>query len=186
MKPTEKGSPEPSMEEILSSIRQLIATESDPKGKPLLIEEQDDILDLTNLLPEEACSPAKQKAKTMATEGRKGMRLPSWAENIKEPIPSPSKKEGVSKDDLFLSRAAAEETAKALEALTQLKGGASAGSAKSSLDGQAIEQQLRELLRPLLKEWLDANLPVLVRWIVNEQIEKIMEQKGLFAPSSKK
>jgi Uncharacterized protein conserved in bacteria len=45
---------------------------------------------------------------------------------------------------------------------------------------------LREILKPLLKEWLDANLPVLVRWIVNEQIEKIMEQKGLFAPASKK
>lgn len=186
MTTADKGSPEPSMEEILSSIRQLIATESDSKRKPPFTEEQEDILDLTVLLPDEACSPTKEKAKKMEAEGRKGMRLPSWAENIKDPIPSPSKKESADqKTELFLSQAAAEETAKALQALTQLNG-ATSSSAKSPLDGQAIEQQLREILRPLLKEWLDANLPVLVRWIVNEQIEKIMEQKGLFTGKTKK
>lgn len=186
MTTAETGSPEPSMEEILSSIRQLIATESDSKRKPPFTEEQEDILDLTVLLPDEACSSPKENAKKMTSEGRKGMRLPSWAENIKEPIPSAPKKESVdSKNELFLSQAAAEETAKALQALTQLNG-AGAFSSKSPLDGQAIEHQLREILRPLLKEWLDANLPVLVRWIVNEQIEKIMEQKGLFASRTKK
>jgi hypothetical protein len=67
----EKGAPEPSMEEILSSIRQLIATDSDPKSRPPIIEGDEDILDLTNLLPDEACSSTNTKAKKLAAQGKR-------------------------------------------------------------------------------------------------------------------
>lgn len=44
----EKPISEPSMEEILASIRQIISTDHSPD-----VESEEDILDLTNALPEE-------------------------------------------------------------------------------------------------------------------------------------
>ena len=35
---------------------------------------------------------------------------------------------------------------------------------------------VRQILKPLLKEWLDTHLPALVRGIVTEQVEKIVQQ----------
>ena len=36
-----------------------------------------------------------------------------------------------------------------------------------------LEQIVRELLRPLLKQWLDQNLPGMVERIVREEVERI-------------
>jgi len=41
---------------------------------------------------------------------------------------------------------------------------------------QTVETLMRELLKPMLKDWLDAHLPSLVKWLVAEQIEKLMQQ----------
>ncbi len=41
-----------------------------------------------------------------------------------------------------------------------------------------VEGLMRELLKPMLKEWLDMHLPSLVKWIVTEQIEKMLKQSG--------
>lgn len=189
---TAKDTQDPSMDEILSSIRQLIATESKRKPPSVPKKTSEDILDLTNLLPDEACSAARPKEKKEEEPAsKKGMRLPAWAENIKMPFPTEAQKTGHSrKEDLFLSRAAAEETARAIHNLTQaVRQQDTSFSLPSSplkeVDNQALERQVRELLRPLLKEWLDTNLPVLVKWIVNEQIEKLMHQYGLFSASKK-
>ena len=38
-----------------------------------------------------------------------------------------------------------------------------------------VDALMRELLRPMLKEWLDAHLPSLVKWLVTEQIEKMLQ-----------
>jgi len=39
--------------------------------------------------------------------------------------------------------------------------------------GQPIEEMTRELLRGMLKQWLDANLPGLVERLVREEIERV-------------
>lgn len=41
---------------------------------------------------------------------------------------------------------------------------------------KSLEGLMRELLIPLLKNWLDSNLPSLVKWIVAEEIQKILKQ----------
>lgn len=46
-----------------------------------------------------------------------------------------------------------------------------------NLGQNTVEGLMRELLRPMLKDWLDAHLPSLVKWIVTEQIEKIIQEK---------
>lgn len=45
------------------------------------------------------------------------------------------------------------------------------------LGGRTIEELTHEILKPLLKDWLDSHLPTLVKWIVTEQIEKMMQQQ---------
>jgi len=48
--------------------------------------------------------------------------------------------------------------------------------ADASIGGsdKTLEQLTKELLRPLLKEWLDANLPGTVERIVREEIERVV------------
>ena len=36
-----------------------------------------------------------------------------------------------------------------------------------------IEDSIREMLRPLLKQWLDDNLPVIVERLVRQEIERV-------------
>jgi cell pole-organizing protein PopZ len=187
-----KESSNPSMEEILSSIRQLIGNDSPSTSSSSLSfqDKEEDVLDLTNLLPNEGTSKKTKEKKSNSSE-KKAMSLPAWAENIKSPFPTESRQEdrGTRKDELFISRVAAAETAQALQNLadfSQKKHQVSGSSLRGNVDAQAVENQLREILRPLLKEWLDANLPLLVRWIVNEQIEKLIQQYGLVPADPKK
>jgi cell pole-organizing protein PopZ len=39
--------------------------------------------------------------------------------------------------------------------------------------GQTVEAMIRELLRPMLKEWLDENLPSVVERMVEKEIARI-------------
>ena len=41
---------------------------------------------------------------------------------------------------------------------------------------KTIEQMVREALQPLLKEWLDKNLPGLVERLVAQEISKLVEK----------
>ncbi|MBX6370490.1 MAG: DUF2497 domain-containing protein, partial [Rhodospirillales bacterium] len=42
-------------------------------------------------------------------------------------------------------------------------------------DGQlTIEELVRDLLRPMLRDWLDANLPGMVERLVREEIERLV------------
>ncbi len=40
-------------------------------------------------------------------------------------------------------------------------------------DGRTLEDVVRELLRPLLKQWLDTNLPGIVEAQVKAEVERI-------------
>ena len=45
---------------------------------------------------------------------------------------------------------------------------------QTSTNNKTIENFLLEMLRPGLKEWLDANLPLVVRQVVSEEIKKLV------------
>lgn len=178
----EKSPPtEPSMDEILASIRQIISdTPKDIVG-PLAKHEADDVLDLTDLLPDERSSHSKSKntdkkpdtfqedfLSSASAFGKKAERLQPF-----------SKK---SFDESLISESTVIETAHALQDLAQFAQEKQRIPTISSLHkethNQTLENLTREILRPLLKEWLDANLPLLVRWVVNEQVENIIRQKS--------
>ncbi|HAU28888.1 MAG TPA: hypothetical protein DCW68_02105 [Rhodospirillaceae bacterium] len=42
-----------------------------------------------------------------------------------------------------------------------------------------VDQMVREMIRPMLREWLDANLPQMVEKIVSREIEKLSRKAGL-------
>jgi hypothetical protein len=47
---------------------------------------------------------------------------------------------------------------------------------KDSLKGRTVDDIMTELLKPLLSEWLNKNLPELVERVVKEEIRKIVEK----------
>jgi cell pole-organizing protein PopZ len=42
--------------------------------------------------------------------------------------------------------------------------------------GVTLEDMVRELLRPILKEWLDENLPYMIERIIKKEIEKMVNR----------
>jgi cell pole-organizing protein PopZ len=164
-----KQNGEPTVEEILASIKQVIARDSriafePPQREPLASAahadapttaaaaapraavshaEQDDVLDLTDAVPADGSEPA---ADTDAA-------APLLAEG---------------------TRAAMRESLAALAAIS----GPGAipqivRSGETSLEGLT-----RELLRPALTDWLDKNLPALVERMVAAEIARIVGKKG--------
>jgi len=170
---TEKFPSEPSMDEILASIRQIISEDSKTDLSPSFDEKNGDILDLTHFLPEESSFVSNENREKSSISQRERPRPSSpFDRNGKRPATEDL-------DNLLLSPAVVSETETMLRSLSQLsqdKRRTSSSPLVEGIGGQAIESQLREILKPLLKEWLDANLPLLVRWVVTEQVEKIMHQ----------
>jgi cell pole-organizing protein PopZ len=89
------------------------------------------------------------------------------------PRPAPSVARAAPMPDPKLSSDMAEEllapttTAAAKHAFTKLNGLNMAGS------GQTLDALMREMLRPMLKEWLDENLPAVVERMVEKEIARI-------------
>jgi cell pole-organizing protein PopZ len=48
------------------------------------------------------------------------------------------------------------------------------GIARSMPTSQAVEAMARDMLRPMLKEWLDSHLPTLVEKLVRAEIERVV------------
>lgn len=147
---TEMPLTEPSMDEILTSIRQIISDHAQDETKPSLVSQApEDILDLTNALEEEG---SDREIKNPPRE------IPA------EPL----------LEELLVSSTTMIESAQALHSLNRHF--AQEPLFAEGMGGQTVEMLVRETLKPLLKEWLDANLAALVRSIVKEQVEKIVRQ----------
>lgn len=152
-------SSEPSMEEILSSIKRIIAEEGDaamatrsrrggraggggavtPRPDPL----SDEVLELSDPM-----SDAPLQEKSM-------------------PMGAPTPPESGRPADPILSDHAAEATRGPLEALSRMV-------VKPEVAGSdSLEGMVREMLKPMLRDWLDANLPQVVESMVAKEISRI-------------
>ncbi len=163
-------SSEPSMEEILSSIKRIIAEEGDAAiatrtrrggrsattvaDKPATVDE---ILELSQPVDEDRLetptpmsmgAPAQPEApaKTARAAAAPATEMPA------EPI---------------VSESALQATRGPLEALSRMV-------VKPEVTGSdTLEGMVRELLKPMLRDWLDANLPRLVEEMVAKEISRI-------------
>lgn len=141
---------EPSMEEILASIRRIISEEERaPAGEA--------VLDLTQAEP--TAPPADNtvlEADEHPPAARQAVALPPA---VRAPAPP-------STESAMLS---APTTHAAVGALARL-----AGSLRvADTPNQTIEGVVRELLKPMLKDWLDHNLPAIVEAKVEAELDRI-------------
>ncbi|MEH0195950.1 DUF2497 domain-containing protein [Caulobacter sp. CCNWLY153] len=181
---SDQSSQEPTMEEILASIRRIIseddapaaeaapppapAPEPVPEPEPVI---EDDVLELTD--PIEPPAPVE-------TLGDLDLYTPEpEPEPAYEPPPPPP--EPAYTPPPVFNR---DEVAETLVGDHAAGLAASAfGSLSSALlmpaNGRTLEDVVRELLRPLLKEWLDQNLPRIVENKVEEEVHRISRGRGV-------
>lgn len=183
---------EPSMEEILSSIKRIIAEEDVPAqgaraprraaaqtraatDEAEQFADDDQILELTEELTSEADSDAAlEEEAVMAMAARPGASARAESKPAKAGRARPAQVAPASTPSV-------ERTA-----ATAVMSDTSADAARESLvnlskllvrsdDGPSntLEGLVREMLRPMLKEWLDANLPELVETMVKREIDRI-------------
>ncbi|MDB5696696.1 MAG: hypothetical protein JWN21_2239 [Sphingomonas bacterium] len=156
-------SAEPSMEEILSSIKRIIAEEGDgtpsrarrparplPTAISLARSPDDDEADDDEILELSVPMPAARP----------------------DPAPRPGDAAATPAAETMVSQAAAAASRGALDSLSRLMVKPEPGS-----DG-SLEGLVREMLRPMLSEWLDAHLPELVETMVAREIKRITGQPG--------
>ncbi len=185
---------EPTMEEILASIRRIISEEDRP------VEAGGDVLDLK---PPPPPPPPVSEARTVAPAARPAPEPePAFAsfDEPEESLPSRS----IDDDLMIVEHEAAGEAepepapavtppsapkAAAIrtewrpieqDTLTSEPVAAQAAGALSKLmgsmlvsSGATLDDVVRELLKPMLKEWLDANLSQIVEAEVAKEIDRI-------------
>lgn len=181
---------EPSMEEILSSIKRIIAEEGDTPGRsrrpsratsaPVDLDPayfdgdhdgDDEILELSDPMPDRTPRLPKSPVSTSADTPPEPRHA---ASQTTPPKVAPTAKPQSATDataEPIVSRHTAAATRAPLEALTRMMVKPETGN-----DG-TLEGLVREMLRPMLREWIDANLPNMVEDMVSREIAKIMNQQ---------
>jgi cell pole-organizing protein PopZ len=181
------AAPEPTMEEILASIRRIIseddapaadgeaeaapepvvalAPEPEPEPEPeakVEPEPVEDVLELTQRV-EPTPPPAAE------TVGDLDVYTKAEPEPEPKPVP-PAKPE-------LVAVAAGDDDEELVGESTAFAAASHFGNLTASIplpaQGRTLEDLTRELLRPLLKAWLDENLPRIVESKVAEEVERI-------------
>jgi len=151
-------SAEPSMEDILSSIKRIIAEDVEtggsararrrtapPQPAPVEAMDEDDVLELSETMSDSAPMPIAAPAVAAVAPG------------------TPAEK--------IISDEAAEASRARLASLSRLV-------VKPEVAGSdTLESLVREMLKPMLRDWLDANLPDLVEAMVAKEIARITGQR---------
>ncbi|WP_126173293.1 DUF2497 domain-containing protein [Altericroceibacterium xinjiangense] len=134
---------EPSVEEILESIKKVIARDNRESARALRqphAEEDEDVLDLGEADEFSDAESADDEAPLTAERSARAMR----------------------------------ESLAALAVLSEP--GASPQIVRSG--ETSLESMVREMLRPMLAQWLDAHLPPIVERLVKAEIARIAGKKG--------
>ncbi len=198
-----------SMEDILQSIKRIIADE----GEPSPAMPGSDVLELTELLAEDAAPPAPPPAPAPAPAPSAQDDIDALF-NTPEPAPAPAASPQDDIDALFnsptpepepeavvaaepepepepipapapavVASPAAEESLmsestltaslEALKALAHKQEAAPTRTSQHFRSGITVEDLVVESLKPMLQEWLDGNLPSLVRSLVEREIRRL-------------
>ncbi|MGB7098331.1 MAG: DUF2497 domain-containing protein [Xanthobacteraceae bacterium] len=197
---------EPSMEEILASIRRIIADDDasktpqrapePPQAAPRAAappspppEPEPEPIEPEVEAPEPVHEAAEQDQNADILDLTESMEAPSF-NNEPEPAPEPSppppqfrKIEGfsdVSFDEPEQKPAPAREQSGDNGQLLSSATSAAVDSAFNTLahtvlvqNARTLEDLVREMLRPMLKTWLDDNLPSMVERLVRAEIERV-------------
>lgn len=149
---------EPSMEDILSSIRRVIARDEAPGLARGVAMTQNDVLELDDEEGDDASAPSSETS----SETPQPATAQTMIEQAEDETPS-------AVDDL-VSEQSAEAARHSLEALTAVL---PMVAATATNPDRSLEDVVIEALRPMLKQWLDANLPEMVEAMVAREISRI-------------
>ncbi|WP_307097979.1 DUF2497 domain-containing protein [Sphingomonas sp. SORGH_AS_0950] len=185
-------SAEPSMEEILSSIKRIIAEEGEaptrqrrparPVPSPAVEEDSPEVLELSDPMPlrmkvEAAAARAAESTLRAELAPRPAPEPAAAKPEPVAPAPAPAApvaaQNGIEADDgeeAIVSPRAAEASRGSLEALSRMM-----VKPEPSSDG-TLEGLVRDMLRPMLRDWLDANLPEMVEAMVAREIARITRE----------
>jgi len=178
------ASSEPSMEEILASIRRIIADEKDPNaaadagGDEIGEGSKEDVLELTQIVQDDgtiADARDFQPEPVAPAPEPEPQAAPIVDPFAFDPVPAaPMQKEEA---DGLLSNLAATAATSSLTALANTvsieKRASLHGITPLGNMGRSLEDLVVELMRPMLKDWLDQNLPPIVERIVQKEVERI-------------
>ncbi|HYM02293.1 MAG TPA: DUF2497 domain-containing protein [Stellaceae bacterium] len=176
---------EPSMEEILASIRRIIAEDGDGAAPAAAPEEKpaggrgEEILELTDVVDESGAvvslnAPAAKPAPEPPPPPK---REPPPALEMAPPPPPPPPDPvapPTSDEARLVSGATAAASVAALSQLQSLGHRDPGDDIPLGNVAQTLESLVRDMLRPLLKDWLDTNLAQLVERLVHEEIQRMV------------
>lgn len=161
------------MEDILSSIKRIIAEEGEPSGARsrrvarttnARDDADRDVLELSDAMGGAAKQPAPAAPASMhainAPEITPEQRHPA---KVSTPPPAPV--------EPIVSSHAAEVSRDALDALSRLV------VKPDEVGNDTLEGLVREMLRPMLRDWLDAKLPAIVEAMVAREIDRISNSR---------
>lgn len=183
------GQPEPSMEDILASIRRILSEDGD--GRERAADDAADDPAPDDPAPVAGAAAPHAPADPGVSEGEGDADADDLLSDLDlsdemngGPAPPAERNQAASADILELTPAMrvgpvlSPPTAVAsTDVLAQL--------AKAILDRRdiaigarevTIEGMVREMLRPLLKEWLDRNLPYLIERLVKKEIDQMINR----------
>ena len=163
---------EPSLEEILASIKKVMAREeSDSRhagGDRIEPAHEDEATDILDLAEEDMLVP-DEDAPSAASPGRAG-------HDASGPNTGPADAPPAEGAELP-RRDAASAIRESLAALERL-GQRGPDAATSSSADPSLEALTRAMLRPMLAEWLEANLPAIVERLVQAEIARIVDRNS--------
>lgn len=163
----ENAQPEPSMEEILASIRRIISEDDEEDtgaaasapaaAKPTLVKKSDDQAEKIKGKPAE--TEAEDTAKPHLETEDVEMIKQNVAEAMKDDV-----------EEAILDDGAADAASSAFANLSQ-------SVRVSEGPGRTLEDLVVDMLKPMVKEWLDANLPAIVEDKVEEEVQRVARRR---------
>lgn len=184
---------EPTMEEILASIRRIISEDSSEPAKPAatpvsakVSPPQEDVLELSEVVADEEFNEPPHYEEPVQVQPAPTVHHNKPFEVVHEPrepvvTPTPPRREPtpprpvVQESEVMLVEkeesglVSSNASSKAIAAFSQLA--RSMPVVKS--EGRTLEDVVQDMLKPMLKEWLDEHLPQTVERLVQEEIERL-------------
>ncbi|MEC7122738.1 MAG: DUF2497 domain-containing protein [Pseudomonadota bacterium] len=185
---------EPSMEEILASIRRIISADSEESPAAAAADGDHDVRDLSAM--EAPAEAVQEPADALAPEPDPEPRPEPDPEPAPEPNPEPAIEPALAPpsppapapptsppsppappppDEGLVSPERAAETSAAFSMLNR-KLNEDYEELPMGEGAVTLERLTRELMRPMLREWLDQHLPMLVERLVREEIERLVQR----------
>jgi len=162
--PAPGATADPSMEDILASIRRILSDDETEQVAAAPAADGVLALDASMIVDEPPREiEAPPRAVRPPAEQQQERPIPN---SIQPPQPAPRPESLVAPE---AAAAAASSVGSLLRTLI-----AEREQVAVHRGGPTIEDMVREELRPLLKEWLDANLPALAERLVRVEIERVV------------